>query len=285
MNKSTPTPRIITYDAWYAVKDCPIQRDTERHARRAVKKHLKEATATHSSVNAAELPDGTLYKLDGHTRSYLWQKGLLDKPSAQLIMMTYSVNDVNEVKELYKQFDNASAMEGGKDKVSGIYRDIGLQPKSNAVEFGGVVTALKLISSYDESKVTRDFDMYEELPKWRDALIQMDSLDSNTKKMTTPIIAAFLITYKLYGKDSNEFWHNYANDLGVKKGGARDGVQALTELIESKRLSRQNLGQANNRESLAKAISCYEKYKSGDYYAVGIKPSDVNRYLKRNNFF
>lgn len=285
MDKSTPTPRIITFDAWYQVNDCPIQRNTENHARLASKKHLSESAATHSSVNAAELPDGTLYKLDGHTRSFLWQKGLLEKPSAQLVMMTYRASDIEEVKELYKQFDNASAMESGKDKVSGIYRDMGLTPQSGAVEYGGIVSALKLIFMFDNSKSAREFDVYEELPKWKLELLEMDALSSNTLKMTTPVIAAFLITNKLHGNKSKEFWHNYANDLGIKRNGSKDGVQSLTETIETRKHEKRNQGQANYKDILSRAIACYEIFQRNKYLtkvAVGI---DVAKYLDRNNFF
>lgn len=285
MKNQAPTPRIITYEAWYEVSDCPIQRDTERHAKMAVKKHLKEAASTHANVNAAELPDGTLYKLDGHTRAYLWQRGELEKPSNQLVMMVYRAESINDVKELYKQFDNASATESSKDKLSGIYRDMGLTPQSNTLEHGGVITALKIIHAYNKDTVGRQFDMYSELPKWIDELVALDGLNSETGKMTTPCIAAFFITYKLYGRDSMTFWHNYINDLGVKQGGARDGVQALTELIETRKAAKQNQGQANHREILAKAISCFEKFVAGSNYTVGIKSTDVAKYLDRNNFF
>lgn len=57
---------------WLQVPDNPRQRDTIRHATKAAKDHLSEPSLTHLEVSAAELPNGELLKLDGHTRSYLW---------------------------------------------------------------------------------------------------------------------------------------------------------------------------------------------------------------------
>ena len=67
--QAAPQQQQISVDQWGKFLDNPRQRDTERHAKAAAQKHLKEYNQVHAQVAAGVLPDGTIYKLDGHTRS------------------------------------------------------------------------------------------------------------------------------------------------------------------------------------------------------------------------
>lgn len=73
--KGKPDPQSHTLrmplGIWFAMPDNPRQRDTENRARAASRKHLQSPHPTHRNVSAAQLPDGRLVKLDGHTRNHV----------------------------------------------------------------------------------------------------------------------------------------------------------------------------------------------------------------------
>src|SRR5882672_12509291 len=93
---------------WAAIPDNPRQRDTVAHARRAAQTNLKEPHPTHLKVHMARLADGRCYKLDGHTRSYLWEIGKLEAPQAVQVQV-WDVADLDAAKELYNTFDSTAA--------------------------------------------------------------------------------------------------------------------------------------------------------------------------------
>lgn len=90
----------MTVVEWIAVEDNPHHRDTD---------HLQDAARVrvlrpgHAHVAVAELSDGTLIKLDGHTRARKWQ---LDPGSAppKVLATAYPVASRAEAQELYDAF-------------------------------------------------------------------------------------------------------------------------------------------------------------------------------------
>ena len=273
----------MTFAEWANVKDNPIQRDTERHARLAKKKHLSSASVSHSIVSAAQLPTGELVKLDGHTRSFLWASGELEIPSDFLTVNVFPVSDLDATMVLYKTFDNASASEDSTDRLQGAFRLVGFKPKSEALAKGGLTGALKLINEFNSGGV--DLDIYQAIPAWIENIEKLDTVSSSFQIWTVPVIAAGLITHKIYGDDVLEFWRGYSKDLGTKTGSVRCPIQALTDLMAAKRISRQNLGRANHIDILSKAVSCVEKWRAGESYTVGIKSTDLKQYLMKKKFF
>lgn len=111
---ATPTMRTVrmTTAEWAAVPDSPRQRNTVAHSCKAMRGHLKTASPAHARVSAASINGQLVCKLDGHTRSYLWQSGKLSKPVGDVVFVdVYPVNDMAEANALYVQFDNAGAVE------------------------------------------------------------------------------------------------------------------------------------------------------------------------------
>lgn len=267
----------MTYEEWDSVHDNPIQRDTERHAGLAQKKHLAESNISQSIVSAAQLPSGDLVKLDGHTRSYLWSLGKLEKPSSFLTVNVFKVESIDEAIKLYKTFDNASAAEDSVDRLQGAFRLVGFYPRSESLRKGGITGALKIIS--DLTQKASKFEIYETIPVWIESIKKLDQVAGSFQVWTVPIIAAALITHKIYGDDVLDFWSAYSKNLGSKSGSIRCPVQALRELIEIKKVSRQNLGRANHIDILSKSISCVEKWRANESYTAGIKPTDLKPYL------
>ena len=271
----------MTYEEWAAVEDNPIQRDTVGRANYALKNHLSEPKETQASVAAASL-NGKLYKLDGHTRSYLWQIGKLEKVNQMLSVTIYEANSIEDVKNLYKTFDNAKAVESAGDKISGAYRSCGIETKSELMSKGAITTAFSAIYSYDG---VRKIDIYKIAPLWKKEIELLDSLNANYKQITAPILAAALVTAKIYGRESLEFWYKYANNLGVKDGGTKDAVQALTDTMIQQKLAGKTSGRDNVCAIFKKAIGAFESYRNSKQYIIGVKSIDPHKYLAKNKFF
>lgn len=102
----------MSVDEWIEVTDCPVQRDTKRHAEKAKKKHLKTKSRTQSLVSAAKL-NNQLIKVDGHTRAFCWKNNWLGRPLKDCLdVAVYPCETLEEVIALYHSFDTQSQ---GKD--------------------------------------------------------------------------------------------------------------------------------------------------------------------------
>lgn len=266
----------MSVDEWIFVSDCPIQRDTERHALAAKKKHLSKTSLTHANVSAAKLPGGEVYKLDGHTRAYLWRSGDLDPPSQELFVDMYYCDNMVEVEDLYQHFDNEGATENLRDRLYGAYRLQGFSPKSSLINNGGVSSALSIILGIQFQK----HSIYSAIIPFIDAIKVIDAEDFPQRPFISPVLATMIVTVHKDGEKSLPFWRAYANDEGSKNGKEKDGVQALTELVLAIRTSTGGaFGYAKKLELSGRALSAYLAYKEGRMYTVGIKATDFAKYV------
>lgn len=272
------TSKIMTPQEWIAVKDNPIQRDTEHHAKKAVLGHLKQESATHARVAAAILPNGEMYKLDGHTRSYLWQIEKLAPPKTVLVDV-YHVDTVADVIELYKHFDNVGAVETANDRLRGALRLHGINAKSGVILHGGLNTALALI--YNKSG--RASDVEKPIKNFKNEIIQLDSLGLSNAGMSSPIIAAAIVALRVYGQDVLTFLTAYHGNQGRKIGKERDAVQALIEtLLIAKANKTKTGGYHSNIVIMGRALSAIQAYLENRTYTGSIKATDVKSYIEKH---
>lgn len=264
---------VMTVDDWIKIPDCPIQRDTERHAKKALTAHLSSSSPTQSRVACAEFPGGMRIKLDGHTRAYLWQKNLLARPF-RVNVDVYPVKLMSEVLDLYKHFDNAQAAENAPDRLSGAYRLHGIAPKSRLLQSGGITSALKIIEG-------ERLPIYDSVQRWKSELLWLDELPgASPESLPSPLIVAALLTYRKRGRRVTPFWQAYIDDTGNRIDGKSDGVDALKRLVDDLRGRRAlTTGRFNIESSASKAISCVEAWIAGRTYSGGIKPTDLRSYI------
>ena len=110
---------VMDVDDFIKIQDNPIQRDTVRHAKKASKFHLKKYHDSHRVVAIGRLIGSKIqWKVDGHTRAYLWamigEDGLTAPKT--VFVDVYHVKDEKEVVELYRCFDNRNAVETNIDQ-------------------------------------------------------------------------------------------------------------------------------------------------------------------------
>jgi hypothetical protein len=250
-----PTIRKLSVEEWIAVRPNPRQRDTDRHLLRAV--HLRQPNPTHLQVNAAVLPDGTLIKLDGHSRARLWQLEP-DIAPARVLVGLYPVNTVEEDAELYSSFDNRAAVDTASDDLSGAFRAVGFVPASQLFReykgTGSIKGATVYMMGLEGGGGNNALDIYDIVPRWIEELRLLDSLRVTAQRFSNPILIAALLTIRRRGNDAVEVWDRYQRDLGIKTGTEMDGVEALTRLL----LNFPQAGGNATKAMVGKAVSCIE---------------------------
>lgn len=267
----------LSVDSWVSVPDNPRQRDTEGRAKRA--KHLRALHPTHCLVNMARLPDGGCYKLDGHTRAYLWKDGSLERP-AKVFATLWQCNSVEEVKGLYGTFDSKEAVEGAVDRVFGAMREHDLAFESELLAtkriVSGMRTATELLFGNGPSK-----SVYEMVDYWLPELNLLDQCRPTRHRFHAGVMAASLLTLRRYGPSAIGFWRNFAMGAGTKISGERDAVQALEERMESLRLHKKLSGRGNYSQIVRICLSAFDAYQRDFSYSTdssGIKALGDNSF-------
>lgn len=265
----------MTTPEWIAVRTNPIQRDTERHAQKA--KHLLAPQDIHSVTFAARLPSGELIKLDGHTRAFLWQTGIVPQPR-QIVVNVIDVESEEEAAEQYKFHDSRDAVEGTPDKISGAMRGQRFEPSSVFVASGGFSSALRIawIGVYGHARNMRARDEYQAVKEFLPEIIAMDGMNLKRLQTSTGITAAILLSYRRHGAAVLPFWTGvFAND-GDKKHGKMDAVQALHEMMQKQKKT----GTAAARDICGKALLCIDRWLNGETFdALPRNGLDLQTYL------
>lgn len=269
-----PTMKLIpmTPQEWWNVPDNPIQRNTAEHAKKAIRGHLAAPHPSHAIVHAAQLTDGTLVKLDGHTRSALWMDGRLQAP-ATVQVIVHKAASLEDAIGLYKHFDNPSATENAGDRLAGAYRLSSIVPKSRLLTHGGVTAALNLMNETS--------GIYSLVSEWKIEIELLDEMDLSVAAMPSVLIAAALLTIRKHGRKALDFWRLYAAGGGTRINGKSCGCDELTRIVADLRARKQlgNGGANSRRNQAGRAISCCEAWLLGRSFSVGAKTSDFTAYL------
>lgn len=265
--------RFMTLEEFASIADNPRQRDTEKHASKAIRRHLKKASPVHACVAVAAINGVPVCKLDGHTRCFLWQLGKLDRPSTKLTVSVFPVSSLKEAAELYSHFDNTDAAEGASDKLSGACRESGLVLTSHLFSGHTFNTSLKFAHTLSGGGSLSE---YELIPKWAATIRTIDDwqLDRNQFKGSGILSLMFIaVASKTYQEEMlQEFFTRYAKDMGEKSGNLRDGVQALREHMVYRRLNNLMTGYANTLDMMSKGYSCLKAW-SENLMIKNVQPS------------
>lgn len=264
--------QMMSPKEWSRIPSNPAQRDTVSHASKAVKNHLSILIDTHRMVQAANVKGLGLIKLDGHTRSYLWDQEKLTQPTS-IVCVIYDVDSMFDAIALYKTIDQSGALETAKDKLQGAFHLCGIQPKSGAITQSGLTSAFALIAG-------KNVDIYEYSKKFREEIITIDRENFGKNKFVAGLLAAVILGYIQRGHDSLEYFRQYNLGLGKKTGNIRDNVEALTEFIKEARAKGQIGGAQNHYVIAAVALNGMERYLAGmDRVRGALKPLDLRLYI------
>lgn len=260
---------IMPTDDWIGLADHPRQRDTERHSRAqhwALAREAKGAAAdVLRHVVAAEL-DGQLYKVDGHTRGYLWETGGLEKP-ATVFVRIHGVASVDELNSLYKTFDAQSAAETSYDQVSGAFRENKIELKSRRLRHGYLGNALWIgLRGKTKKSHNRELppvDIYKAVAFYKKELLLLDTIDPKPEIFYTGVVAAALIGLALHPEEV-EFFNRLSNRKGNMKDGANDPVQSVLKLVDDLTKAKKSWVHHQHEDLCARTLRAFQAWVNRD---------------------
>lgn len=264
----------MSLEDWISVPDNRRQRNTEARAGRAF--HLYRHSLTHQTVSMAILPSGQKYKLDGHTRCWLWERGKIPQPRL-LFVIVYFCDTIEEIDQLYSMFDAREAVKSLSDNVFSASNQYSLSFDSSLLKrfkFGNAVkTAYGLIFN---KNVNRDSAaIYKAVNFFKTELQMLDKVEPTADRFPASIIMAALVTLKRYGQSGMDFWIRYSDGLGSRQFGQMDAVQSLQEaLLLARGKKKASKKRADILELFARGINAFEGNRKDQMYerAVIAKP-------------
>lgn len=262
--------RTMTLAQWLAVPDAPVQRDTEKHWRKA-KSYLSTLRESHYTVHMAVTDDGKQYKLDSHTRCYGWANKLTDAVPDYVTVIVHYVKDEDEVIDEYYTFDSTGQAKDAADQLFSAFKQFDIQYNSSFFRgCKGLVAALKealwevgKLYEIDEAPANlRKASVATCVKFFQEQLRALESLDPTYARFSGPPTAAFLLAHFKYtelGKnveDVVEFFRRHQNDEGVKNGKLHDAVYEVTKIMAKK-----GGGGAGHRlDRLNRILACVERF-------------------------
>ena len=279
---------------WIALPDHPRQRDTVRQAAKGhwdlARCAVGPVAESHRWVVAAEL-EGALYKVDGHTRGYLWNLGQLEKP-ASVYATVYRCSTRAELIDLYGTFDSQAAVEKQQDRVTGAMRQLKLNFHSKRLRYGAITDALSIAmrgvargvdafgQDYD------DFDVYVAMEQFTPELRLLDAVDPQPEVFHTGVVAAALLSLALDAR-TIEFWLKVSKPISKKKDDPRvTPMQAIHRLMKDTKEQGTGRDKVTQEAICATVLGAIERWRLGDseltYWVTDrIEPGDVIAAVRR----
>lgn len=243
-------------------KTNPKQRDVTLHARKALRGHLSSYSDAQACVSGAVF-DGELYKLDGHTRAYLWSREELQQPKS-VIVTTFHCNTLDQLLDLYGTFDNSAAAENSKDIFTGACRLHNFFPQSTLVKRGNLRRIFNIISG------SRDIiNQYDYVGYLLEAMRFADKLNISSMKFPTGAYAAILLTYLSAKSDQDRltveyFWQSILDENGLKTEQGMNGIQAAIEILDVGLIRRPDT--TEHKVLCCKLLTCYWGYTTNKFF-------------------
>ena len=256
---------------WSSLADHPRERDAQRQAR---KTHWQLARAAHGAVLeslrwvvAAEW-NGKLYKVDGHTRALLWMSGALPDPGF-VYATVYRCKTRDELNALYATFDTQSAAVTMYDRVTGAYREQGLELRSKRLRAGTIVDALSIAqrgiarSSQSAGESEEDWDVYDAVATFAPELRLLDTVDPQPEVFHTGIVSAALLALAL-DATALDFFALFSRGQGSKREGLFDPVEAMLWRVARIKKQRSGWIKTQQEQLCAACLAALELWRAGE---------------------
>lgn len=270
----------MSFSDWCKIPDHPHQRDTAKHAQRS--KHLRSFSEVQRKMSLAQLPNGVTFKVDGHTRTYMWQKGLTtglpSNPSTLMLKMDqWRVADEPALAKLYDTFDNRNAVDTVADEVFSAAKAAGIEFKSKLLRSGRYASAIKRIYFWlTPDRPQEDYTLRDASVYFSKELKLLDSINPSAVDFTSGFTSGALFTLALDGTEALEFWSRYQEGTGTKIGNSCDAVQALIHLRDYTRGTRAT-GSSQAEEEFRQCVAGYLAHKvDRQYRGKKAKPRPVS---------
>jgi hypothetical protein len=275
---------FMSLGQWAKVADNPIQK--KGRAARPNIGHLRKYVREHSIVRMGVLPNGQEFKIEGHTRNYIWQFApwLVDLIPDRVQVEVFPCKNFKEAAERFRRVDNKSAVKNAADEMHGSFKLIGVETNS---KFFQTASNIKAALSYayevlhkavwhaavNIKKVAID----EQVAAFKDALTALDAIDVNRSKLTAPLIMAFLLAHTKHGDKIVPFFKKINEGTHGQRKGKKYCPIAM---LESKRDKHKGGGRTDHIALAAIALGVLDTYMEGNYtdpeYVPPIKMCNAN---------
>jgi len=273
----------MTPEQWAQIPDNRIQRDTVRHAVKVIK-NFQEIISTHLMVEAAIFPDGSLVKLDGHTRSLLWEQGRAPVPDFILVKI-HKVFSLQKADYLYRTIDSRSAVDSAGDDIFGILKKKNFTGSSKIVKQGRLSLCLKVVEWARTGQApANSIDKEAAIDQWFREIVFSDEIvtgGGGGAKVYAGIFAAMMLSVQKHGKENAAaFWRLY---LSKKEEGldATNPVIKLRLHMSDRKRDARTASMKNSREITENAIFAVHQWLRGRPIKR-IRGYDLVTYLDRS---
>lgn len=257
---------------WISLPPHPLHRNVEKHAARdqwklAKRAHGAVAESLRWLIGAQY--DGHVYKLDGHTRAYLWANHRLPVPSS-VFATIYRCKSRDEFLELYTSFETQPNTGRQQDRVAGAMREIGLELKSRRLRHGSFADVLSLAwrgktrGMDSTGRKYEEFDIRQALSSFAPELRLLDSIGPTPEVFYTGVCAAALLALAAEPK-TIEFFKDVANPAQSRREQPPyTPVQVVRREIELLRQRKKSARDRNAQETLcALVLGAIDLWQSG----------------------
>ena len=234
----------ITPEDFEKLPDNPIQRDSQSHGLKFNagwpngRGHLAKPHISHIKVVIGKIrKTGKMVKVDGHTRSWLFSRGLLDLPEGytKFIADVWTVDTMDDIILLYQCCDGYSgSKEQSMDKIFGCFRALKFHPQHTRIwKHTGLISSCRALQFARRSQRT--------IVSWPDSLEPfietMKLIDSygefiRHERFPTPVMTAMLATVRRYGKPAGDWWLKYHSVIMRRNPKSIDAVYKANDLLE-----------------------------------------------------
>lgn len=260
-----PNTGLMSYPNWVALPDHPLQRPTKRHALYALKRHLKTPEDQHHMVQAVKHPTtGKLFKLDGHTRTWIWENDYHPRPH-RLRVTVYNALDEQDFQDCYYRVNSSSESKTSVDNINSAFEFHGLVVTGAKFKSGQVSSALRPLVN---AKTIRGKDWIDVVGEWLDEIEIVDKIPFQ-RRVRNGIITAAILSIRRYGDAILPFWNQVANEDGYKQGKTRCPAQMAQEIIM--RLHGVSGGSGQDNTLILALLPCADKFiKGGNYHIKSV---------------
>jgi len=267
----------MSVEEFLDIPDNPAQRDTQQHAKTASKRHLKTLHPSHAKVVIAKNARET-WKVDGHTRGFLWLKGSLEAPK-KLSVDVYHVENRDEAAALYDCFDNIGAVENKRDQIIGAIKYWGIKDYNPIfARASGIVNAsqnldmaLGRFSPYETVRERVGFHRKELKvllsQNWQNAAGGNKKTAAERKKRKPGFnsmgCAAFLVSHRIHKNECLGFWDAYVHALPSTKKGGMDAASAAVAWMLNAKDNHMTMGRHNSQRAIVALLNAYSFHRRG----------------------
>lgn len=288
----------MSRERWTAISDNPRQRDVVERINKGRAGHLMKFDPVHRKVALGAIRIGNtgkfdLYKADGHTRAFVWSKGLAEGPQT-VVAEIWECDDVEAVKQLYNKFDSYLTTENGSDGVTGAIRETGAKFESALMRGGEYSAALRELWYYTTRTTPTKGDKLNiintSFKKFLPQLLDLDDCKPSKKRFPTPVIMAAILTLRADPDKAYDFWVAYGSGMAEKSRGRRNAIQVFEDRIfgtgtrPGVLTKRETNPSAKYRAVMCEAIAAINVYAKNESYSdkrgyTAIDTAELRKYV------